>query len=193
MAGDYIATIFTINGIQYLISRNPEPSLIRNILKLADQQRLDKKNVHLAKEILESDKSYTFAKGDSRTTLFDNEVTAISKRLDDIPPDVDRWLALLVGNELFIVLRRNPMKSADLVIVSYTDQEFTGNTYSVCVAVLTPCVDRAAASLTMKPSACVRTSIAAVRTSDGNFPVLSPEKIFFVHPGEETLCRQSVV
>ena len=34
-------------------------------------------------------------------SLYDEEVLLISERLNDSPPDIDRWLALLVGNELF--------------------------------------------------------------------------------------------
>jgi len=60
------------------------------------------KIIHLAKEILESKTNYLMTISDAKTTLFNKEALAIrNNKLNNFPLDMDRWLALLVGNELF--------------------------------------------------------------------------------------------
>lgn len=60
------------------------------------------KIIHLAKEILESKTNYLLTKADAKTALYNKEILAIqNNKLNNFPPDMDRWLALLVGNELF--------------------------------------------------------------------------------------------
>ncbi|MCP4108910.1 MAG: hypothetical protein GY749_25755 [Desulfobacteraceae bacterium] len=65
-----------------------------------DQDSIDK-IIELAKSVIESDMNYTLIKAEPKTALFDKEVMAVPKRLNELPPDIDRWLALIVGNELF--------------------------------------------------------------------------------------------
>ncbi|MDM8568969.1 hypothetical protein QUF50_05565, partial [Thiotrichales bacterium HSG1] len=66
-----------------------------------DQEKLGK-IINLAQAILESQDNYTLAKTEEKTTLFANELRVVKKaKLNDFPPDIDRWLALLVGNVLY--------------------------------------------------------------------------------------------
>jgi uncharacterized protein YjbI with pentapeptide repeats len=66
-----------------------------------DQAKLDK-IVQLAQAILESADNYTLAKTEVKTALYANELRVLKKgKLNDFPPDIDRWLALLVGNTLY--------------------------------------------------------------------------------------------
>lgn len=65
------------------------------------QKEIDK-IIHLAKEILEFKTNYLLTKADAKTALYNKEILAIqNNKLNNFPPDMDRWLALLVGNELF--------------------------------------------------------------------------------------------
>ncbi len=58
--------------------------------------------VNLAKEIIESKTNYMLTKAEEKTSLYNKEALAIlNNKLDNLPPDIDRWLALLVGNVLF--------------------------------------------------------------------------------------------
>ncbi|MBP1680475.1 MAG: hypothetical protein H6Q35_814 [Proteobacteria bacterium] len=59
------------------------------------------KIIELSKSILESKKEYLTAKSNTCKALFDNEVLAIEdEKLNRIPHNIDKWLALLVGNIL---------------------------------------------------------------------------------------------
>jgi len=60
------------------------------------------KIIDFAKEILESKTNHLLIKGKANTALFDKEVFSIQKNKQRrIPPDIDKWLAMLVGNILF--------------------------------------------------------------------------------------------
>ncbi len=60
------------------------------------------KIIDFAREVLTSDTNHLLIKGKSNTALFDKEVFSIQKaKLRRIPPDIDKWLALLVGNILY--------------------------------------------------------------------------------------------
>ncbi|MCK5055965.1 MAG: NACHT domain-containing protein [Candidatus Aminicenantes bacterium] len=60
------------------------------------------KIVELAKEILESKTNYLMTKAEVKTALYNKEIVAIqNNKPNNILPDMDRWLALLVGNELY--------------------------------------------------------------------------------------------
>ncbi len=65
-----------------------------------DNDAIDK-IIKLAKGILESETNYLFFKGTQRTPLFDKEAIEIPVRPCDSPPDIDRWLALTVGESLY--------------------------------------------------------------------------------------------
>jgi hypothetical protein len=66
-----------------------------------DNQKIEK-IVNLASEILNSKTNYLLTKVNSKTALFNNEVIAVqNQRLNNLLPDTDRWLALVVGNALF--------------------------------------------------------------------------------------------
>ena len=65
------------------------------------QEKVDK-IIEFAREILVSDTNHLLVKGKSNTALFDKEVFSIQKsKVRRIPPDIDKWLALLVGNILY--------------------------------------------------------------------------------------------
>jgi predicted RNA-binding protein with RPS1 domain len=59
------------------------------------------KIVALCKEIMGSKPNYSSLKGDNRPSLFDNETFVTQVKFSQITPDIDKWLALLVGNRLF--------------------------------------------------------------------------------------------
>ena len=59
------------------------------------------KIIRLAKEIIESKTNYLLSQAKPKSSLYDDEVLSIQKELNDLPPDIDRWLALLVGNTLY--------------------------------------------------------------------------------------------
>lgn len=66
-----------------------------------NQAQLDK-IIELAKEVIESNTNYLLTKAETKTVLYDNELLAIqNNKLSDFAPDMDRWLALLVGNTLY--------------------------------------------------------------------------------------------
>ena len=53
-------------------------------------------------EVMESETNYLLTKAETKTVLYDNELLVIqNKKLSDFAPDMDRWLALLVGNTLY--------------------------------------------------------------------------------------------
>ncbi|NQZ08044.1 MAG: hypothetical protein HRT35_12870 [Algicola sp.] len=65
-----------------------------------DQKSLAK-IVDLAAAIMESNTNYVMTKVEVKTALFDKEVLVMqNNKLSKLPPDIDRWLALLVGNIL---------------------------------------------------------------------------------------------
>lgn len=65
------------------------------------KEKIDK-IIDFAQDILESKTNHLLLKGKTNTALFDKEVFSIQKsKLRRIPPDTDKWLALLVGNILF--------------------------------------------------------------------------------------------
>jgi hypothetical protein len=60
------------------------------------------KVVHLAREIMESKTNYLMTRADVKTALYNKEILAVrNNKLSSFPPDMDRWLALLAGSELF--------------------------------------------------------------------------------------------
>ncbi|WP_165498020.1 NACHT domain-containing protein [Bacillus thuringiensis] len=60
------------------------------------------KIVSLSVNILESKSKYLITDIQSKhSSLFNEEVVKITKDLDQIPPDIDKWIALLVGNSLY--------------------------------------------------------------------------------------------
>lgn len=64
------------------------------------QDKIDKV-VLLTKQIIESSNEYIVAKGESHTSLFDKEIFEIKDdKLQTCTPNIDKWLALLVGNIL---------------------------------------------------------------------------------------------
>ena len=65
-----------------------------------DQQKLDK-IIKLASEIIESKANYHLAKAEAKSCLYNKEVLTIQNYGFKTTPEVDRWLALLVGNALF--------------------------------------------------------------------------------------------
>jgi hypothetical protein len=65
------------------------------------REKIDK-IIHLAKSILESEAEFLLVKGDSHTALFDKEIFEIQgDKLQTNPLNIDKWLALLVGNILY--------------------------------------------------------------------------------------------
>lgn len=65
-----------------------------------DEGKIEK-IITLAKTILESNKEYLTTKANFHTVLFDREVVEIeNERLNRAPHNIDKWLALLVGNIL---------------------------------------------------------------------------------------------
>lgn len=65
------------------------------------QEKIDK-IINFAQEILESNSNHLLLKGKANTALFDKEVFSIQKsKVRRIPPDTDKWLALLAGNILY--------------------------------------------------------------------------------------------
>ncbi|MBN2756260.1 MAG: NACHT domain-containing protein [Bacteroidales bacterium] len=65
------------------------------------QEKIDR-IINLASEIIDSKQNYLLVKGKSLTALYDKEIFAIQKNITrNLPPDTDKWLALLVGNILY--------------------------------------------------------------------------------------------
>jgi len=57
--------------------------------------------IELAREIIDSKTTLLLAKTESRTALFDKELTVFQNaQVSDSPTDMDKWLALVVGNLL---------------------------------------------------------------------------------------------
>ncbi len=65
-----------------------------------DKNKIEK-IIKLATAILESKTNYILARAETRTVLYDNELLVTQDKLSNFPPDMDRWLALLVGNTLY--------------------------------------------------------------------------------------------
>ncbi len=64
------------------------------------QEKLDRL-IKFAQQIIESNAEYIVVKGEAHTALFDKEVFETQEnKLRSIPPNIDKWLALLVGNVL---------------------------------------------------------------------------------------------
>ncbi len=64
------------------------------------QEKIDK-IIKIAQQIIESNAEYILVKGEAHTALFDKEVFETQEnKLRTIPPNIDKWLALLVGNVL---------------------------------------------------------------------------------------------
>ncbi len=60
------------------------------------------KMILLAKEILNSKHNYYLSKIETRTSLYNKEVIVFhNNSLKNIPLDIDRWIALIVGNSLY--------------------------------------------------------------------------------------------
>lgn len=56
----------------------------------------------LAKEIINSNDKYYLTKSELKTALYNNELTLVrNNHLKDSPLDIDKWLALLIGNKLY--------------------------------------------------------------------------------------------
>jgi len=64
------------------------------------QKEIDK-IVELAKKILGADSVYAFTKSYPQTVLFKKEIIKIQGKVSAQIPDMDKWLALLIGNKLF--------------------------------------------------------------------------------------------
>ncbi|MGV7116039.1 NACHT domain-containing protein [Paenibacillus kyungheensis] len=80
-------------------SIEPDESLLTNWV-VTDS--VLKKIIDLSKKIIESKSNYLITNLKStNTSLYKDEVIQISDDVNQIPPDVDRWLALLVGNRLY--------------------------------------------------------------------------------------------
>lgn len=58
------------------------------------------KVIALCKEIMESNSNYYSLSGDQKTSLYTNETFKSQVQLYQVTPDIDKWLALLVGNVL---------------------------------------------------------------------------------------------
>jgi uncharacterized protein YjbI with pentapeptide repeats len=60
------------------------------------------KIVELAKSIINSKNNFILTKADTKSSLYDNELLSLqNSKLSNITHDIDRWLALLVGNTLY--------------------------------------------------------------------------------------------
>ncbi len=77
---------------------NYPPELLDNWC--IDQDKLDK-IILLARGILESKTNYILTQAETKTVLYDNELLVVQDKLSNFSPDIDRWLALLVGNTLY--------------------------------------------------------------------------------------------
>jgi len=65
------------------------------------QEKIDK-IIDFTQAVLESKSNHLLLKGKANTALFDKEVFSIQKStVRRIPPDTDKWIALLAGNILF--------------------------------------------------------------------------------------------
>ena len=63
-----------------------------------DEQKLEK-IVQFSSEIINSKTTVLIAKTNTRNALFDNELTVIqNKFVSNFPTDIDKWLALVLGN-----------------------------------------------------------------------------------------------
>lgn len=79
-------------------STEPPKELLENWC--ITQQFLDQL-ISLTKKIVVSKNNYLITKVISnKTSLFDSEITEIEEA-SQIPPDIDRWLALLIGNNIY--------------------------------------------------------------------------------------------
>jgi len=81
---------------------NASPSINQELLKTwAIGEKELEKIIVLAKDIIDSKTTLLLAKTSSRTALFDNELTVFQNaQVSDAPTDMDKWLALVVGNLL---------------------------------------------------------------------------------------------
>lgn len=71
-----------------------------------DGEKIDQ-IVDLAKTIIESNKEYLTTKANFHTALFDREIVEIeNERLNRTPHNIDKWLALLVGNILYTDIKK---------------------------------------------------------------------------------------
>ena len=78
-------------------AKYPEESLENWCLGEKDIQKI----IALAKSIMDSKTNYLLAKAKPKDALYDGEILAFqNSTLNSSPPDLDRWLALLVGNIL---------------------------------------------------------------------------------------------
>lgn len=57
--------------------------------------------IDLARSIIDSNTHFIHTKFETRQSLFNNELSFTSEKLDSHAPDIDKWLALLVGNKLY--------------------------------------------------------------------------------------------
>ncbi len=78
-----------------------------------NQEKLDK-IIKLAREIIESKTNYIMAKSDARSSLYDKELVVIQPKNYTPPPDIDRWLALLIGNKLQTDIESNTFFNEDI-------------------------------------------------------------------------------
>jgi len=74
------------------------PDLLKNwAIKPKELEQI----IELAREIIDSKTMLLLAKTESRTALFDKELTVFQNaQVSDSPTDMDKWLALVVGNLL---------------------------------------------------------------------------------------------
>lgn len=81
---------------------NVSPTINRELLEnWAIGKKELEKIIVLAKDIIDSKTTLLLAKTSTRTALFDNELTVFQNaQVSDSPTDMDKWLALVVGNLL---------------------------------------------------------------------------------------------
>ena len=81
---------------------NASPTISRELLEnWAIGKKELEKIIVLAKDIIDSKTTLLLAKTSTRTALFDNELTVFQNaQVSDSPTDMDKWLALVVGNLL---------------------------------------------------------------------------------------------
>jgi len=81
---------------------NASPTINRELLEdWAIGEKELEKIIILAKDIIDSKTTLLLAKTSTKTALFDNELTVFQNaQVSDSPTDIDKWLALVVGNLL---------------------------------------------------------------------------------------------
>lgn len=91
------------NEIEEFINNNEDIKEIPEefLIKWPIKQKEINKITDFSKKILDDEGSYVLSKGEAIKVLFKNQVTKINNKVYKIPPDIDKWLALLAGNILY--------------------------------------------------------------------------------------------